>query len=217
MKTAISVLIADDHPIFRTGLREVLSEDAAIKLVAETADGQTALQRIRELKPQVAVLDMDMPGMNGLQIARKVLDLKLPVALVILTLYKEERVFNEAIDAGVLGYVLKENAANDLLSCVHAVARGEAFISPSLSSLLLGRNTRARQLLEEKPELEKLSPAERRILKLIAEDLTSKEIGERLEISSHTVENHRANISEKLRLRGSHSLLKFAFANKDRL
>ena len=217
MKTAISVLIADDHPIFRTGLREVLSEDAAIKLVAETADGQTALQRIRELKPQVAVLDMDMPGMNGLQVARKVLDLKLPVALVILTLYKEERVFNEAIDAGVLGYVLKENAANDLLNCVHAVAGGEPFISPSLSALLLGRNSRARQLLEEKPELEKLTPAERRILKLIAEDLTSKEIGERLEISSHTVENHRANISEKLRLRGSHSLLKFAFANKDRL
>jgi two-component system, NarL family, response regulator DegU len=217
MKTAISVLIADDHPIFRTGLREVLSEDAAIKLVAETADGQTALQRIRELKPQVAVLDMDMPGMNGLQIARKVLDLKLPVALVILTLYKEERVFNEAIDAGVLGYVLKENAANDLLNCVHAVAGGEPFISPSLSSLLLGRKTRTRQLLEEKPELEKLTPAERRILKLIAEDLTSKEIGQRLEISSHTVENHRANICEKLCLRGSHSLLKFAFANKDRL
>ena len=217
MKTAISVLIADDHPIFRKGLREVLTEDAAIKLVAETADGQAALQRIRELKPQVAVLDMDMPGMNGLQIARKVLDLKLPVALVILTMYKEERVFNEAIDAGVLGYVLKENAASDLLNCVHTVAAGEPFISPSLSSLLLGRNTRARQLLEEKPELEKLTPAERRILKLIAEDLTSKEIGERLEISSHTVENHRANICEKLRLHGSHSLLKFAFANKGRL
>src|SRR6185369_10435986 len=137
--------------------------------------------------------------------------------LVILTLYKEERVFNEAIDAGVLGYVLKENAANDLLNCVHAVAGGEPFISPSLSSLLLGRKTRTRQLLEEKPELEKLTPAERRILKLIAEDLTSKEIGQRLEISSHTVENHRANICEKLCLRGSHSLLKFAFANKDRL
>lgn len=217
MKTAISVLIADDHPIFRTGLREVLSEDAGIKLVAETADGQTALQRIRELKPQVAVLDMDMPGMNGLQIARKVLDLKLPVALVILTLYKEERVFNEAINAGVLGYVLKENAANDLLNCVHAVARGEAFISPSLSSLLLNRGARAKKFLEEKPGLESLTPAERRILKLIAEDLTSKEIGERLGISIHTVENHRANISEKLDLSGSHSLLKFAFANKDRL
>jgi DNA-binding NarL/FixJ family response regulator len=217
MKTAISVLIADDHPIFRKGLREVLTEDATIKLVAETADGETALQRIRELKPQVAVLDMDMPGLNGLQIARKVFDLKLPVALVILTMYKEERVFNEAIDAGVLGYVLKENAASDLLNCVHTVATGQPFISPSLSSLLLGRNARARKFREEKPELEKLTPAERRILKLIAEDLTSKEIGEQLGISFHTVENHRANISEKLHLHGSHSLLKFAFANKNRL
>jgi len=217
MKKPISLLIADDHPIFRKGLREVLTEDPDVELVAETGDGQTAMQKIRESKPQVAVLDMDMPGMSGLQIARRVRELKLPVALVILTMHKEERVFNEAIEAGVLGYVLKENAESDLLNCVHAVAAGQHFISPSLSSLLLNRNARAKKLVEEKPELETLTTTERRILKLVAEDLTSKEIGERLGISFHTVENHRANISEKLKLSGSHSLLKFAFANKDRL
>jgi DNA-binding NarL/FixJ family response regulator len=214
---AVTVLIADDHPIFRKGLHEVLTEDSAIQLVGEAADGATALQKIRELKPQIAVLDMDMPQLSGLEIARKVSQLKLQVKLVILTLYKEERLFNEAIEAGVLGYVLKENAATDLLSCVHAVAAGQPFISPSLSSLLLNRNARAKELIAEKPALESLTATERRILKLVAQDLTSKEIGEKLAISFHTVENHRANISEKLGLRGSHSLLKFAFANKDRL
>src|SRR6516225_5868714 len=121
MKNSITVLIADDHPIFRKGLREVLSEDPALRLVAEVGDGVTALREIRELKPQAAVLDLDMPEMNGLEVARKVQALKLPVALVILTMYKEERVFNEALEAGVLGYVLKENAANDLLGCLRAV------------------------------------------------------------------------------------------------
>ena len=217
MKNSITVLIADDHPIFRKGLREVLSEDPALRLVAEVGDGVTALREIRELKPQAAVLDLDMPEMNGLEVARKVQSLKLPVALVILTMYKEERVFNEALEAGVLGYVLKENAANDLLGCLRAVVAGQPFISPSLSSFLLGRNARTRSFLEQKPELEALTDAERRILKLIADDLTSKEIAEQLGISFHTVENHRANICQKLNLRGSHSLLKFAFENKSRL
>jgi len=198
-------------------LREVLSEDPALRLVAEVGDGVTALREIRELKPQAAVLDLDMPEMNGLEVARKVQALKLPVALVILTMYKEERVFNEALEAGVLGYVLKENAANDLLGCLRAVVAGQPFISPSLSSFLLGRKTRARDFLEQTPELETLTDAERRILKLIADDLTSKEIAEQLGISFHTVENHRANICQKLNLRGSHSLLKFAFENKSRL
>jgi DNA-binding NarL/FixJ family response regulator len=217
MKNPITVLIADDHPIFRKGLKEVLSEDPTLRLVGEAGDGVDALRLIKDLKPRAAVLDLDMPKMNGLEVASKVSALKLPVALVILTMYKEERAFNEAIAAGVLGYVLKENAANDLLGCLHAVTVGQAFISPSLSSILLGRNARAQALLEEKPGLELLTVAERRILKLIAQDLTSKEIADQLAISFHTVENHRANICQKLNLRGSHSLLKFAFDNKAQL
>ena len=217
MKGAITVLIADDHPIFRKGLRDVLTADGAIRLVAEAGDGVNALAQIREVKPHVAVLDLDMPGMNALQISRKVLELKLSVALVILTMYKEERILNEALNGGILGYILKENAAADLLACVRAVAGGQPFISPSLSSFMLNRHARARAFLEERPGLQTLSPAERRILKFIAQDFTSKEIGEQLGISFHTVENHRANISHKLNLHGSHSLLKFAFDNKSRL
>src|SRR5688500_9526658 len=217
MKKSITVFIADDHPIFRKGLRDVLSEDPSIHLVGEAADGATALQRIRDLKPQAAVLDVDMPEMSGLAIAKKVSELKLPVSLVILTMYKEERILNEAINAGILGYVLKENAASELLNCVHTIVAGQPFISPSLSSVLLNRSARRQSFLADRPELQTLTPAEKRILKLVAEDLTSKEIAERLNISFHTVENHRAKISEKLNLRGSHSLLKFAFENKERL
>jgi DNA-binding NarL/FixJ family response regulator len=158
-----------------------------------------------------------MPQMNGLQVAKKISELKLPVAVIILTMHKEEMLFNEAMNAGIPGFLLKENAASDLLACIHAVIGGQSFISPALSSFLLNRRADARKLLEQKPELEELTQAERRILKLIAEDLTSKEIAEQLGISVHTVENHRAKICERLNLRGSHSLLKFAYDNKSRL
>jgi DNA-binding NarL/FixJ family response regulator len=198
-------------------LCEVLSDDPAIKLVAEVADGLTAWQKIREFKPQAAVLDLDMPQMNGLQVAKKISEFRLPVAVVMLTMHKEEMLFNEAMNAGIQGFILKENAASDLLGCIHAVVGGESYISPSLSSFLLNRKAGAQKLMEERPELEKLTAAERRILKLIAEDFTSKEIAERLGISPHTVENHRAKICERLNLRGSHSLLKFAYDHKSRL
>jgi DNA-binding NarL/FixJ family response regulator len=216
MKKIVTLLIADDHPIFRRGLREVVEEDASVKLVGEADHGQAALQSIQQLKPTVAVLDHDMPQMNGLQVARAVRQQKLGTVLVMLTMFKEERLFNEAMDAGFLGYVLKENAAQDLLNCIHAVVQGNPFITPSLSKYLLDRNARARSLAVDNPGIEKLTPAERRIIRLIAEDFTSKEIAEQLGISFHTVENHRANISAKLGLSGSHSLLKFAFDNKSR-
>jgi DNA-binding NarL/FixJ family response regulator len=217
MKKAVTVLIADDHPIFRRGLREVVLEDTSVKLLGEAQQGHQALQFIQDFKPQVAVLDHDMPELNGLQVARAVRKRKLSTSLVMLTMFKEERLFNEAMDAGFLGYVLKENAARDLLECIHSVADGEVFITPSLSNFLLHRSKRARALADENPGLERLTLAERRILRLIAEDFTSKEIGDHLGISFHTVENHRSNISAKLLLSGSHSLLKFAFENKSRL
>ena len=217
MSKATRILVADDHPIFRRGLRDVVKEDASVQLLGEAGDGAEALRLIDELKPQVAVLDHDMPKLNGLQVALAVRRQRLQVGLVMLTMFKEERLFNEAMDAGFLGYVLKENAASDLIECVHAVAAGRAFISPVLSTFLLQRGERVRTLATEKPGLDLLTPAERRILKLIAADFTSKEIAGRLGVSFHTVENHRANISAKLGLSGSHSLLKFAFDNKSSL
>ena len=217
MSNATKILIADDHPIFRRGLRDVVREDDSVQLLGEAGDGAEALRLIAELKPHVAVIDHDMPKLNGLQVALAVRRQKLPVALVMLTMFKEERLFNEAMGAGFLGYVLKENAASDLIQCIHAVAAGRAFISSVLSPFLLQRGDRVKTLAQEKPGLNNLTPAERRILKLIAADFTSKEIAEQLGLSFHTVENHRSNISTKLGLSGSHSLLKFAFDNKSSL
>ncbi len=214
MSKPIAIVIADDHPIFRRGLRDVVKEDPSVHLLGEACDGAEALRLIEELKPQVAVLDHDMPKLNGLQVAQAVRRQNVPVGLVMLTMFKEERLFNEAMDTGFLGYVLKENAASDLIQCIRSVALGNAFISPVLSSYLLQRGARAAALTSEKPGLDKLTPAERRILKLIAADFTSKEIAEQLGVSFHTVENHRSNISAKLGLSGSHSLLKFAYDNK---
>jgi DNA-binding NarL/FixJ family response regulator len=217
MKKIVTLLIADDHPIFRRGLRQVVEEDASVKVVGEADEGRAALQAIQKLKPTVAVLDQEMPQLSGLQVARAVRQQKLETALVMLTMFKEERLFNEAVDAGFLGYVLKDNAAQDLLNCIHSVAIGNAFVTPSLTNLLLQRKGRVDALAVQTPGLEQLTPAERRIIKLIAEDFTSKEIAEHLGVSFHTVENHRANISSKLGLSGSHSLLKFAFDNKSSL
>ncbi len=217
MSQPTTIVIADDHPIFRRGLRDVVSEEASVRLLGEAADGAEALRLIGALRPEVAVLDHDMPKLNGLQIAQAVRREGGTVGLVMLTMFKEERLFNEAMDAGFLGYVLKENAASDLIQCIHAVAAGRAFISPILSPFLLQRGRRSATLAAAKPGLDLLTPAERRILKLIAANFTSKEIAGRLGISFHTVENHRSNICAKLGLSGSHSLLKFAFDHKSSL
>lgn len=217
MSKATTIIIADDHPIFRRGLRDVVREATSVRLLGEAGDGMEALRLMEEQRPQVAVLDHDMPRLNGLQVAQAARRQGLAVGLVMLTMFKEERLFNEAMDAGFLGYVLKENAASDLIDCIQAVAAGRAFISPVLSPFLLQRGARTASLARERPGLDQLTPAERRVLKLIAADFTSKEIAQQLGLSFHTVENHRSHICAKLGLSGSHSLLKFAYENKSSL
>lgn len=213
----IKILIVDDHPLFRRGLREVIQESPKFTVVAEAGDGGEALKMIAELKPQIAIVDIDMPQLNGLQLARAIRKMALPVTIVFLTMYKEEDMFNAAMDLGVKAYVLKESAADDILTALEKVAHGDTFVSPAIYGMQQRRAERARQLLLSKPQIDNLTPTERRILKLIAEDRTSKEIADLLGISVRTVENHRLNICHKLNLHGSHSLLKFAFDNKSYL
>jgi DNA-binding NarL/FixJ family response regulator len=217
MNQPITVLIADDHPIFRKGLCEVISADPSFKIVAEACDGVVALREIETRKPRVAVLDIDMQPMSGLEVARAVRDRKLVTKLLMLTMHRDETIFNEAMNLGVSGYLLKENAASDLLTGIREVAAGTPFISPILTALLLKRRSDSHDLDREKPGLQVLTPTERRILKMIADDRTSKEIASDLGIHYRTVENHRTNICGKLGLFGSHSLLRFAFDNKARL
>jgi DNA-binding NarL/FixJ family response regulator len=214
MAERTKVLIVDDHPLFRQGLRQLVEADARFELVGEAGNGNDALAFIQQRKPGIALLDVNLPGLSGLEVAGRVQSLRLPTRIVVLTMFKEEETFNRALDLGVLGFVLKENAVQDILAALVAVAKGEHYLSPTISTYLVRRRGRAEALAEHKPGLADLTKAERRILKLIAEKKTSREIAAELFISPRTVEAHRANISQKLGLRGSNSLLQFALENR---
>ena len=214
MPGRIKVLIVDDHPLFRQGLRQLVEADSRFELVGEAGDGRSALQLIMEKKPDIAMLDVNLPIMSGLEVARSLQEKRSATHAVILTMYKEEETFNRAVDLGVKGFVLKENAVQDILDCLVAVAAGQHYLSPTISGYLVRRRGRAEELAVKKPGLNDLTKAERRILKLIAEKKTSREIATELFISPRTVEAHRANICTKLELRGSHSLLQFALENR---
>jgi DNA-binding NarL/FixJ family response regulator len=217
MEDRVTVMIVDDHPLFRGGLRQVVESDAHFQLVAEAGDGDTALKLIQEKRPAVAVLDVNLPGLSGIEIAQKLHGKRLPTRIIILTMHREESLFNRALDAGVKGFVLKENAVEDIVNAIRSVAAGEHYLSPTISGFLVRRHGRAELLAAQKPGIEDLTKAERRILGLVAEKKTSRQIGEELFISTRTVEAHRANICAKLDLQGSHSLLQFALENRSAL
>jgi DNA-binding NarL/FixJ family response regulator len=217
MSDDIRIIVADDHPIVRRGLVQVIATEPGLQVVSEAGDGSEALRLIREMKPAVVVLDIDMPGMGGFAVARELQKERLAVAVIFLTIHSEEDMFNEALDVGALGYVLKESAVSDIAAAIKSAATGQHYISPSISGFLVNRGRRGAALEKENPTLNDLTPSERRILKLIAEDKSSKEIGELLFISHRTVENHRTNICQKLGLSGSHALVRFALKHKSEL
>jgi len=214
MNQPITLVIADDHPMFRRGLREAIESDPVLKIVGEASEGAAVLDLIRQLAPAMAILDIDMPKMGGLAVAREIQERNLDVAVIFLTMHKEKELFDEAMDVGGRAYVLKDSAVDDILNAVYTVVDGKYYISPGLTDYLVRRGARVEKLLRHTPSLEDLTPAEMRVLKLIAENRTSKEIADVLSISYKTVENHRTHIASKLHLRGSHSLLKFALENK---
>ena len=217
MHREVRVLIADDHPIFRQGLRQIIETGPHFRVVAEAADGEQALEWLQHERFDVAVLDVTMPVKDGFAVARAVKQQCPGVALVLLTMHKDEHYLNAALDLGVPGYVLKDSAAAEIIQCIQAVIAGQEYISPALSSLLIRRGRGAAALAQEKPALAQLTPTERRVLKLIAEAQTSREIAAALHIGVRTVEHHRNNIALKLELHGSHALLKFAIQHQSEL
>ncbi len=211
------VLIADDHPIFREGLVRIIERDKSFTIVAQCGDGGEALALIRELQPEIAILDISMPTMSGLDIARSAQQEGLSVEIVILTMYKDDKYFNAAMDIGVKGYVLKDSIATELLESLRALSSGKYYISPVISELLIDRKTRLQSLAKAMPSLNELTPSERNILKLLAENKTSKEIANELFISVRTVENHRTHICNKLGIKGHNKLLQFAIEHRSAL
>jgi DNA-binding NarL/FixJ family response regulator len=215
MTDPITVVIAEDHPVFRQGLTEVLGTDGTFRIVGEAGDGEAALALVRRLRPRIALLDVDMPQASGLVVAEAIGREGLGAAVVILTMYKDARMFQRALDVGARGYVLKDSAATEIVACLHMVAAGRAYISAALSNELLDR--RAAEPLSELGALAELTTAERRVLRFIAQDRTSTGIAAELGISPKTVENHRSHICRKLGLHGPQALLRFALGHKSLL
>ncbi|MCD6069266.1 MAG: DNA-binding response regulator [Bacteroidetes bacterium] len=205
-----SAVVADDHPIFRKGLIDILKDLEDLEIVAEVSDGLEAYRQILSRRPDLAILDIEMPGLTGIDVCSKVMNEKSDTKFIVLTMHKDLDFFNDAMNVGVHGYLLKDNAITELILCIKAVLKGERFISPGIEKQLVQKDKGA-----DMSVLETLTSTELIILKLIAESKTSPEIAKLLFISAKTVENHRSNMTKKLNLEGkNNSLLKFAMQYK---
>jgi DNA-binding NarL/FixJ family response regulator len=201
----MKIVIADDHGIVRSGIRLLLERQPDLQVVAEAADGIEARDLVISERPDLAILDVKMPGLTGLQATREIKAQAPEVAILILSMHDDERYLFEALKAGASGYVLKSQADTDLLAAIRSVQRGEPFLSPAAQQALI------RDVLERGQEAEsKLTPREEEIVKLVAEANTSREIATMLHVSEKTVENHRANAMKKLGMRDRVELVRYA-------
>ena len=210
MTAIITVLIADDHPIFRAGLRQVIEASPDVRVVAEAGDGDEAIAAIEAANPALAILDIDMPVRDGLDVARTLRDRRSATRVILMTMHKDAWFLDAALDAGVDGYVPKDSAAAEITGAIRSVHAGQAYVSPQLSNLLINRRRRAETLARDLPAIDSLTPTEVKVLKLVAEIKPTKEIAEAMGISPRTVEHHRASITQKLDLKGPHALARFA-------
>ncbi|GIW72556.1 MAG: oxygen regulatory protein NreC [Planctomycetota bacterium] len=206
---SIRIVVADDHGIIRDGLAAVLAGEADIEIVAGCRDGESAYRAILEHRPEVAVLDISMPGTTGIDVCRRVRDEGLRTAVVLLSMHEDLATVREGLEAGASGYVLKDAAASELIRAVRTVAAGDIYLSPSVSSSVVDA---LRAGSEAPPPA--LSPRERDVLRLLADGLASKEIASRLGISRRTVDGHRAAIMHKLNIHNVPGLVKYAIRHR---
>jgi two-component system response regulator NreC len=205
----IHVLLVEDHAMVRAGLRALLESAADIKIVGEASNGHEAIEMSVALKPDVLVMDIMMPRLNGIRAAEQIRDMKLPVRILLLSMYSDEGLIHQAMHSGVKGFVLKTSLSEELLQAIHTVALGETFLSKSVSSVVMDSVTRPHTMQTDNP-LDSLSPREKEIMQLVAEEHTSSEIGKILFISEKTVEKHRANLMDKLHVRNLAGLVRLA-------
>lgn len=205
----ITIVLAEDHQIVRQGVKALLAAEPDFRVVGETGDGLEAVRLIERLKPNIAVLDLMMPGIGGLEVARECKIVSPQTRILVLSMYSNEAYVLEALRAGALGYVIKESSADDLVYAIREVTAGRHYLSPPLSERSLVTYLEKANA-GERSTYETLTLREREILKMIAEGYSSPEIADRLVLSPRTVETHRANIMRKLELRSTADLVRYA-------
>ncbi len=207
---SIRILLADDHTIIRSGLRLLLEQQPGYKVVAEANDGREAVELVAKHHPQVAVLDIGMPQLNGIEATRQIVEREPHTQVVILSMHADEGYVLRALKAGARAYILKNSAETDLVRAVESVADGKSFFSPAISKLLLEDYVRQIRDKQVEDSYDLLTPREREVLQLLAEGRSNKEVAAILDLSLYTVETHRGNILQKLNLHGVPELILYA-------
>lgn len=202
---SIKIVIADDHAIVRQGLKLILSAQPDLEVIGEAANGKEVVELVQKLKPDVVLLDVAMPELNGIEATRRMVEANGRLKILVLSMHKEAVYVRETLRAGARGYILKDAIDTELLSAVRSVARGDGYISPAVSGALL--NDYRKDVTDP---VDLLSNREREVLQLIAEGKTNKEIAAKLNLSVYTVDSHRGKIMEKLNLHSTGELVRFA-------
>lgn len=209
----IRVLLVDDHAILRDGIKALLEKQDDIEVVAEAGDGREAIPKAAQFRPDVVVLDISMPTMDGLESMRQMKKENPDIKVLVLTMHDNEEYFFQLLRAGASGYVTKKSVSRELVSAIEAVYRGESFFCPSMAKFLLSDFLRLDKAVESTGQ-EELTPREREIVKLIAEGYTNQQIADLLHRSVKTIESHRSNILRKLGIHDSIELVKYAVRKK---
>ena len=210
----LKVLLADDHAVVRKGLRFVLERDGNVEVIGEAADGREAVKLAERLTPQVVVMDIAMPNLNGIEAAAQILKKNPRIGVVILSMYSDEGYLVRALSAGAKGYLLKDSAEEDLVRAVESVGQGKPFFSPAIAQTLLGDYMRRLQLENREDSYDLLTDREKEILQLLAEGKSNKDVAALLNVSLHTVETHRTHIMQKLNLHNTAEIVLYAVRKK---
>jgi two-component system, NarL family, response regulator NreC len=208
--SSLRLVLADDHNMMRSGLRLLLEREPGFSVVGEASDGREAIEVTDAQSPDVVVMDVAMPNLNGIEAARRITASHSDTSVVILSMHSDESYVLRALNAGARGYLLKDSAESDLIAAVRAVSEGKAFFSPAISKLLVEDYVRQLRQRGVEDSYELLTPRERELLQLLAEGKTTKEIASALNLSPHTVETHRANVLRKLNLNSLPELILYA-------
>ncbi|MFQ5418869.1 MAG: response regulator [Anaerolineae bacterium] len=206
MMNDIKLLLVDDHILVRSGLRMLLESQEDIEILAEAESGAEAVEKVKALQPDIVLMDVMMPEMNGIEATRKIKETAPETAVLALTMYEDDQYFFEMLKAGASGYVPKRAAPDELITAIRTVRRGDVFLYPSLATRLVQDYVKE----EEREQIPELTAREQQVLVLVAEELNNNDIGGRLEISAKTVARHRENIMHKLNLHSRTALVKYA-------